>query len=129
MSEELRICTIVAMVVIAVLFAWLSLMMAALESAVSRVTRANLNNLMIETQTDGELTPFTRAKKIKRIHTVQQLIVHRYPTASACAFFRISSNVLIGAIVVCIMSLLHYPFWAQFVSGVARRSSWRSSRC
>lgn len=118
MSEELRICTIVAMVVIAVLFAWLSLMMAALESAVSRVTRANLNNLMIETQTDGELTPFTRAKKIKRIHTVQQLIVHRYPTASACAFFRISSNVLIGAIVVCIMSLLHYPFWAQFVSGV-----------
>ena len=62
MSEELRICAIVAMAVIAVLFAWLSLMMAALESAVSRVTRANLNNLMIETQTDGELTPFTRAK-------------------------------------------------------------------
>lgn len=118
MSEELRIIAIVGMAVIAVLFAWLSLMMAALESAVSRVTRANLNNLMIETQTDGELTPFTRAKKIKRIHTVQQLIVHRYPTASACAFFRISSNVLIGAIVVCIMSLLHYPFWAQFVSGV-----------
>ena len=53
MSEELRIIAIVGMAVIAVLFAWLSLMMAALESAVSRVTRANLNNLMIETQTDG----------------------------------------------------------------------------
>ena len=69
MSEELMIALIVALGVAAVLLAWLSMMLAALESAISRVTRANLNNLMIEVQSDDELSDFTRAKKIKRLQS------------------------------------------------------------
>ena len=45
--DELRIVTVVALVVVAIVLFWQSLLMASLESAIVRVTRANLNNLMI----------------------------------------------------------------------------------
>ena len=57
--DELRIVTVVALVVVAIVLFWQSLLMASLESAIVRVTRANLNNLMIEAQTDSELSQFT----------------------------------------------------------------------
>ena len=40
---------------VALLLVWLSLSMAATEGAVGRVTRASLNNLILEIQTDAEL--------------------------------------------------------------------------
>lgn len=65
---------IAILVVIALLLVWLSLSMAATEGAVGRVTRASLNNLILEIQTDTEASQFIRDKKIKRIHKVQRLI-------------------------------------------------------
>ena len=59
---------IAILVVIALLLVWLSLSMAATEGAVGRVTRASLNNLILEIQTDTEASQFIRDKKIKRIH-------------------------------------------------------------
>ena len=61
------IAMIVVLAVVALLLVWLSLSMAATEGAVGRVTRASLNNLILEIQTDAELSQFIRDKKIKRI--------------------------------------------------------------
>jgi len=116
--DELRIVTVVALVVVAIVLFWQSLLMASLESAIVRVTRANLNNLMIEAQTDSELSQFTRQKKIAKIHRVQHLVANRHATSSACAFLRILSNVLIGACVVCIAAIFASPVWLQLIYGV-----------
>lgn len=118
MSEELMIVLIVALGIAAVLLAWLSMMLAALESAISRVTRANLNNLMIEVQSDDELSDFTRAKKIKRLHAAQRIVMHRYAASNSCAFFRICGNVLTGVLVACIAATLGYAMWIQLVAGL-----------
>ena len=48
------IVVIAALAVAAALLIWLSLTMASAEGAVSRVTRASLNNLILETQTGDE---------------------------------------------------------------------------
>ena len=118
MSEELTIAIIAALAVAAVLLAWLSMMLAALESAISRVTRANLNNLMIEVQSDGELSDFTRQKKIRRLHAAQRIVMHRYAASNSCAFFRICGNVLTGVLVACIAATLGYAMWVQLVAGL-----------
>ena len=97
--ETTTITMIAILVVIALLLVWLSLSMAATEGAVGRVTRASLNNLILEIQTDTEASQFIRDKKIKRIHKVQRLIADRYATAGSCAFFRITCNVLDGVLV------------------------------
>ena len=86
----------VAFVLLAALLVWLSLSLAAAEGAVGRVTRASLNNLILEVQTDSENSQFASMKKIDRIHRVQRLIANRYATAGSCAFFRICCNVLVG---------------------------------
>lgn len=57
------IAMIVALAVVALLLVWLSLSMAATEGAVGRVTRASLNNLILEIQTDAELSQFIRDRK------------------------------------------------------------------
>ena len=75
--ETTTITMIAILVVIALLLVWLSLSMAATEGAVGRVTRASLNNLILEIQTDTEASQFIRDKKIKRIHKVQRLIADR----------------------------------------------------
>lgn len=67
------IAMIVVLAVVALLLVWLSLSMAATEGAVGRVTRASLNNLILEIQTDAELSQFIRDKKIRRIHKVQRV--------------------------------------------------------
>ena len=46
--ETTTITMIAILVVIALLLVWLSLSMAATEGAVGRVTRASLNNLILE---------------------------------------------------------------------------------
>ena len=108
---------IAILVVIALLLVWLSLSMAATEGAVGRVTRASLNNLILEIQTDTEASQFIRDKKIKRIHKVQRLIADRYATAGSCAFFRITCNVLDGVLVAAIASLCDAPLWAGLLVG------------
>ena len=79
--ETTTIALIAALAVVALLLVWLSLSMAAAEGAVGRVTRASLNNLILEIQTDADVSQFIRDKKIKRIHKVQRLIADRYATA------------------------------------------------
>ncbi|MDE5641732.1 MAG: HlyC/CorC family transporter, partial [Bifidobacterium castoris] len=118
MSEELTIALVVAMCVAAVLLAWLSMMLAVVESAISRVTRANLNNLMIEVQSDGELTDFTRRKRIRRLQSAQRIVARRYAASNSCAFFRICGNVLTGVLVACIAATLGYAMWVQLTAGL-----------
>ena len=93
-SSTTPIAITVILVLVAALFVWLSLTMAAAEAPpVPRVTRASLNNLILEVQTDSEASQFLKMKKIDKIHRVQRLIADRYATAGSCAFFRIACNV------------------------------------
>jgi CBS domain containing-hemolysin-like protein len=117
MEAELLVL-VVLMVILASALVWLSLIMAATEGAVSRVTRASLNNLILEVQTDLDLGQFSRMKRIEKIHRVQRLIADRYVTAGSCAFFRIVCNVLDGALVVAIVSLFHLPLWIGVLCGL-----------
>ncbi len=115
--ETLRVTIIVAMSVAALLLVWFSLTMAASESAVSRVTRANLNNLILEIQTDADLTPFVRMRRIDAVHRVQRLIADRYATSGSCAFFRIACNILDGVLVAGLAVIADAPLWAALVAG------------
>ncbi|MEE1296228.1 MAG: hemolysin family protein [Bifidobacterium sp.] len=119
MSEEATIIVAVVLGVVAIALAWLALMMAGLESAVTRVTRANLNNLMIDAQTDGELSDFTRAKRVRKIHAIQQVVADRHAASGSCAFFRICANVLIGALVAVILSMAGQAWWIELLAGLA----------
>ena len=103
-SSTTPIAITVILVLVAALFVWLSLTMAAAEGAVARVTRASLNNLILEVQTD-------------KIHRVQRLIADRYATAGSCAFFRIACNVLDGVLVSSIASLWGAELWIELLSG------------
>lgn len=76
-SSTTPIAITVILVLVAALFVWLSLTMAAAEGAVARVTRASLNNLILEVQTDSEASQFLKMKKIDKIHRVQR--AHRRP--------------------------------------------------
>lgn len=117
LNEPSTLVLIGVLVVVAALLVWFSLTMAAAESAVGRVTRAGLNNKILELQTDAETSQFTRMKKIGRIHTVQHLIADRYATSGSCAFFRITCNVLDGVLVACLAALLEAPIWLQLLCG------------
>ena len=108
----------VALVLLAALLVWLSLSLAAAEGAIGRVTRASLNNRILEVQTDGEINQFAGMKTIDRIHRVQRFIVNRYATAGSCAFFRISCNVLVGTLVALVAGLWGAPWWIELVAGV-----------
>ena len=111
------IVVVCLLVVIAALLVWFSLTMAAAEGAIARVTRASLNNLILEVQTDEETSQFLRMKKIDRIHKVQRLVADRYATAGSCAFFRIACNVIDGVLVTAVAALLGAPLWAELVAG------------
>jgi CBS domain containing-hemolysin-like protein len=117
MQGEL-LALVVVMVLVASALVWLSLVMAATEGAVSRVTRASLNNLILAVQTDLDLGQFSRMKRIEKIHRVQRLIADRYATAGSCAFFRIVCNILDGSLVVAIVSILGLPLWIGVTSGL-----------
>ena len=117
MMQETMLAVIAVLAVVALLLVWLSLSMAATEGAVGRVTRASLNNLILEIQTDAELSQFIRDKKIKRIHKVQRLVTDRYATAGSGAGFRICCNVLDGVLVTVIAGMLDAPLWAELLAG------------
>ncbi|RSX53913.1 Transporter associated domain-containing protein [Bifidobacterium goeldii] len=118
LTDTTTIVIVAVLVLVAALLVWFSLSMAAAEGAVSRVTRASLNNMILEVQTDSETSQFLRMKKIDRIHKVQRLIADRYATAGSCAFFRIMCNVLDGVLVTCIAALFGAPLWAELLAGV-----------
>ncbi|KFJ05968.1 hemolysin family protein [Bifidobacterium tsurumiense] len=116
--DAMTIVIMVTLVVVAALLVWMSLTMASVEGAVSRVTRASLNNLILEVQTDADTSHFVRMKKISRIHSVQKLIANRYATIGACTFFRIACNVLDGVLVASFIALWGLPLWMQLVAGM-----------
>lgn len=106
-------------VVIAVLLVWLSLSMAAAEGAIPRVTRASLNNMVIEIQTnEDEISAIVRMRKIARIHRVKRLISDRYAASSACVFVRIFCNVLDGVLIASLASIFDSPLWLTVLLGV-----------
>ena len=113
-----QITGMVLLSLVALLLVLLSLTMAATEGAVARVTRASLNNLILGVQTDDDIGQFARAKRIERIHRVQRLIADRFTTSGACAFFRITCNVLDGVLIACIIAFFETPLWVELVAGV-----------
>lgn len=117
-SQSTLIVITAVLVVVAALLVWLSLLLAAAEGAAGRVTRASLNNLILEVQTDAELSQFSRMKKITRIHRVQRLIADRYAAAGACAFFRVTCNVLVGALVAIVAAIWGAMVWLQIIIGL-----------
>lgn len=107
------------LLLLAILLVWLSLAMAAAEGAVPRVTRASLNNLMIEAQThDDDTSAIVRMRRIARIHRVKKLISDRYATSSACAFVRVLCNVFDGVIIAAVSAFFGAPMWLTLVVGV-----------
>ncbi|KFI66566.1 hemolysin family protein [Bifidobacterium magnum] len=118
MDETMIITLSVVMAVAAVLLAAVSMLMAGLEGAIVRVTRANVNNAMIDLQTDGELSHFSRMKLVGRMHRVQRLLANRHAASAACSFMRITCNVLIGALVACITGLFSFPWWCSLIAGL-----------
>ena len=115
--DPMTVALVILLVVVALALVGLSLAMAAAEGAVSRVTRASLNNLIFDVQTDTQTSQFIHMKKIDRIHKVQRLIADRFATSGSCAFFRIACNVLDGVFVSSIVSLFEAPLWAELTSG------------
>ena len=113
--------TIAAMVVMAlaiIALVVLSLALAEAQGALNRVTRSSLNNLILGLQTDQELSQFSRMKRIDRIHRAQNLISQRQVTGSACAFFRIICDIMVGVLVACMAALGGMPLWEQLLCGV-----------
>jgi len=117
MIDPSILAIIVVLIVVALLLVWLSLSMASAEGAVARVTRASLNNLILEIQTDNELSPFNRMKRVDAIHKVRRYIIDRSATSGSCAFFRIVCNILDGALVAAVAQLLGAPIWAEILAG------------
>ncbi|AKV55203.1 CBS and transporter associated domain protein [Bifidobacterium actinocoloniiforme DSM 22766] len=116
MSAQM-VLSAIGLVLAALLLVWLSLVMAAAEGAVSRVTKSSLNNLILGLQTDGELSQFSRMKRIDKVHRVQSLIVDRHATTGSCAFFRVSCNILTGILASCLAALFALPLWANLLCG------------
>ena len=116
-SQQTLIILTAALALAAALMVWLSLSLAVAEGAVGRVTRASLNNLILQARTDAELTQFARMKRIGRIQRVQRLIADRHATVGACAFFRIACDVMVGALVAAVCAMWGAPLWAQILAG------------
>ncbi len=97
---------------------WFSMIMSSVEVAVGRVTRANLNNMILDIRTSDQ-SHFSQMKKIDRIHCVQKLIANRFATAGSCFFFRVIFTVFSGVLVSCIANLIEAQMWVQFAAGLA----------
>ncbi|RBP98321.1 magnesium/cobalt efflux protein [Bifidobacterium aemilianum] len=117
-STVLQALALTGLTLAALLLVWFSLTLAATERAVSRVTRASLNNLILEIQTDTETSRFTKVKKIRKVQKVQELIGDRFATSGSCVFFRILSNVFDGVLFACIAFLGQGPLWAVLLIGL-----------
>lgn len=117
MTAQPHIMLIVLLSLLTLVLVWLSLVLAGLEAAVTRVTRSSLNNLTLETQTDEDLTKFARMKKIERIARVQTLVTDRNATASSAAFFRIVFNIFCGVLLTTIASQFTPEWWIDLIVG------------
>lgn len=115
-TEQIVVCIVLGLVAVASI--WFSLELAGLEAAVTRVTRTELNNLSLATQSDEQATDFEREKKLRRIAQVQKLVAERNATASSASFFRIVMNVITGVSVVVIAAQFTELLWVQLVSGL-----------
>lgn len=115
---SLNISLIVLLGTATLVLAWLSLLLAGLEAAVTRVTRASLNNLTLETQTDEDLTKFARMKRIEKIARVQSMVADRNATASSAAFFRIVFNIVCGVLVTIIAAQFTDQWWIDLLIGL-----------
>jgi CBS domain containing-hemolysin-like protein len=104
--------------VLIIVFVYLSLLLVSLEAAVSRVTRAGLNNLILETQTDEDITKFAKAKRIQKIQHVQKLINNRSATASSAAFCRIFFSILCGFLALWFVQTFVSIMWIDLVVGI-----------
>lgn len=112
------ILALVLMTLAVLLLIGLSLVLAAAEGSVTRVTRSSLNNLILGIQTDQELSQFSRMKKIDRIHQAQGLISQRQATTSGCAYFRVICDVLVGVLIAGMTQIVGLQIWEQVVSGL-----------
>lgn len=117
MIDAWTLAAVIIMALVALSLVSFSLMVASSETAVSRVTRASLNNRILEVQTDDSIGHLAKAKQIDKIHKVQRLIVDRYATAGSCAFLRITCNVFDGVLVAAIAMTLCSPLWGALVAG------------
>ena len=107
----------VSLCVISLGLLWFSLIMASSESAISRVTRSNLNNLILEVRTNEE-SDFVRKKTLARIRHAQNIIIHRHRAAVTCTFWRVVSNVLIGALIATAAGVFGVRIWLQITIGL-----------
>lgn len=117
---EIPLSSIVLLVVlgfIGVFLVWLSFAMDSAEGAMSRVSRASLNNLMIEIQTNEHDSALTRMRKLTRAHRVKRFIVDRYVTSGACTFARTVCNVLIGIVLAAFVGVCQAPMWVLLLVG------------
>ena len=112
------ILILVALALVVLILVGLSLILAAAEGSVTRVTRSSLNNLILGLQTDQDLSQFSRMKRIDRIHKAQKLISQRQATSSGCAYFRIICDILIGLLVGGMTQVAGFPVWEQVVCGL-----------
>lgn len=96
---------------------WFSLIMASSESAISRVTRSNLNNLVLDARTNEE-SDFLRKKILIRIHHAQNIIHQRARASVTCTFWRVVANILIGTFVAIGTGVFDVHAWVQILVGV-----------
>ena len=96
---------IAALTAAAILTVWFAIIMAVCETAIGRVSRSTLNNMVVEVQTNDE-SDFVSRRKLKRIHAVQKFVTHRYATAASCSFMRIVANICEGVFIAVITQRL-----------------------
>ncbi len=109
---------IAALTAAAILTVWFAIIMAVCETAIGRVSRSTLNNMVVEVQTNDE-SDFVSRRKLKRIHAVQKFVTHRYATAASCSFMRIVANICEGVFIAVIAQLAGAAVWLQLLSGAA----------
>ena len=105
-----------ALTAAAILTVWFAIIMAVCETAIGRVSRSTLNNMVVEVQTNDE-SDFVSRRKLKRIHAVQKFVTHRYATAASCSFMRIVANICEGVFIAVIAQLVGAAVWLQLLSG------------
>lgn len=108
---------VIVLVAVTLLLVWFSLVMAATEGAVARVTRSSLNNRILEVQTSSD-SQFVKMKQIDRIHRVQRLVSDRFATSGSCAFFRIVCNIVDGVLVAVLAYMFDAPLWTVLLVGI-----------
>ncbi|WP_257639535.1 hemolysin family protein [Alloscardovia macacae] len=117
MLDTSTLIVVILLYVISAGLLWFSLIMASSESAISRVTRSNLNNLMLDVRTNED-SEFVRKKTIARIRHAQQVIYQRQRATLTCTFGRVMANVLIGGLVAIATGAFDVALWAEVLIGV-----------